>query len=132
MRWAALIVFFLLRVAGLPVCGSAKVHRRRADMAGFNAFRKTYRPVEALTIMEFYNRIYYYFKELLVTILLFFPAYLRYFKKRPKVRLFMGDAGGARDWGTGCFTSCARPGVIFRHGFWNALADVSIVRGFTH
>ncbi len=117
VRWLALILFFLLRVAGLTVWGAKVIAVAR--MAGFNAFRNTYRPFEALTIMEFYNRIYYYFKELLVTFF-FFPAYLRYFKKRPKVRLFMATlaAAGLGNW---MFHFLRDQELIFRHGFWAAL-----------
>ena len=117
MRWAALTVFFLLRVAVLTVWGAKVIAIAR--MAGFNAFRNTYRPFESPTIMEFYNRIYYYFKELLVTFF-FFPAYLRYFKKRPKLRLFMATlaAAGLGNW---LFHFLRDQELIFRHGFWNAL-----------
>ena len=54
---------------------------------GFRVFRNTYRPLLATSIVEFWNRLYYYFKELLVQFF-FFPAYLRWFKKNPRLRIF--------------------------------------------
>ena len=35
-------------------------------LCGFNVFRNTYKPLLAETMVEFWNRYYYYFKELLV------------------------------------------------------------------
>ena len=114
MRWAALVLFFLLRIAFLTVWGAKIIAVAR--MAGFNAFRNTYRPLEAPTIAEYYNRIYYYFKELLVTFF-FYPTYLRYFKKWPRVRLFAATlaAAGAGNW---LFHLLRDQDLILRDGFW--------------
>ena len=54
---------------------------------GFNVFRNTYKPLLAKSIVDFWNRYYYYFKEMLVE-LFFFPTYVRYFRTRPKLRMF--------------------------------------------
>jgi len=54
---------------------------------GFNVFRNTYKPLVAESIIDFWNRYYYYFKELLVEFF-FYPTYLRYFRTRPKLRMF--------------------------------------------
>ena len=54
---------------------------------GFNAFRNTYKPLLSESIIDFWNRYYYYFKELLVEFF-FYPTYLRYFRTRPKLRMF--------------------------------------------
>ncbi len=56
-------------------------------MTGFRAFRNTYRPFRARTIAEFWNRYYYYFKELLVEFF-FYPAFARYFKGHRRLRIF--------------------------------------------
>jgi hypothetical protein len=50
-------------------------------------FRNTYKPLLAETIVEFWNRYYYYFKELLVNFF-FFPTFTRYFKQSPRLRVF--------------------------------------------
>jgi len=33
---------------------------------GFNVFRNTYKPLLAETVVDFWNRYYYYFKELMM------------------------------------------------------------------
>jgi hypothetical protein len=53
---------------------------------GFNVFRNTYKPLLSESIVEFWNRYYYYFKELMVEFF-FLPAYLRYFRNRPALRI---------------------------------------------
>ena len=56
-------------------------------LAGFNVFRNTYKPLLAESIVDFWNRFQYYFKELL-TEFFFFPTYLRYFRTNPNLRMF--------------------------------------------
>jgi hypothetical protein len=53
---------------------------------GFNVFRNTYKPLLAETVVEFWNRYYYYFKEVMMEFF-FFPTYVRYFRKRPGLRI---------------------------------------------
>jgi len=55
-------------------------------LAGFRLLRNTYRPLESRSVAEFWNRYYYYFKELMVDFF-FYPVYMRCFKKRPRVRI---------------------------------------------
>jgi len=57
---------------------------------GFNIFRNTYKPLLAESIVEFWNRYYYYFKELLVNFF-FMPTFMqlsRTMKNQPRLRLF--------------------------------------------
>ncbi len=54
---------------------------------GFYVFRNTYKPLLAETIVGFWNRYYYYFKELLVEFF-FYPTFASWFRKSPKLRLF--------------------------------------------
>jgi hypothetical protein len=56
-------------------------------MAGFRALRNTYAPLSSRTIAEYWNRYYFYFKELLVD-MFFYPTFIRCFKKRPRLRIF--------------------------------------------
>ncbi len=56
-------------------------------LGGFHVFRNTYKPLLAETIVEFWNRYYYYFKELLVNFF-FFPVFTRHFKRHPRFRMF--------------------------------------------
>lgn len=61
---------------------------------GFRAFRNTYRPLLATTLVDFWNRFYFYFKELLVEFF-FFPTYLKAFKSRPRLRIFAATMAAA-------------------------------------
>jgi hypothetical protein len=61
---------------------------------GYNVFRNTYRPLLAQSIVEFWNRFYYYFKELMVEFF-FFPTYAAYFKTRPRLRMFVAIMAAA-------------------------------------
>jgi hypothetical protein len=54
---------------------------------GFNVFRNTYKPLLAESIVDFWNRYHYYFKELLVEFF-FFPTYVRRFRRWQKLRIF--------------------------------------------
>lgn len=57
---------------------------------GFNVFRNTYKPLLAESIVEFWNRYYYYFKEILATFF-FLPTFTQLGKKLrnwPHLRLF--------------------------------------------
>ena len=53
---------------------------------GFNVFRNTYKPLLAETVVEFWNRFYYYFKELLAQFF-FFPAFASFSRMPPTIRL---------------------------------------------
>ncbi|MDP2603668.1 MAG: hypothetical protein Q8S00_13900 [Deltaproteobacteria bacterium] len=53
---------------------------------GFNVFRNTYKPLLAESVLEFWSRYYYYFKELMVEFF-FLPTYLRRFRERPVLRI---------------------------------------------
>jgi hypothetical protein len=82
--WASILVGFI----GSLISFSAFGHRIIAccRMAGFNALRNTYRPLSSRTVAEFFNRYYFYFKELLVDVF-FYPFFLKYFKKNHKLRM---------------------------------------------
>lgn len=63
-------------------------------MCGFKALRNTYRPFASKTIAEFWNRYFYYFKELLVEFF-FYPAFFSLFKKRPLLRMYAATMAAA-------------------------------------
>jgi hypothetical protein len=92
MCWASLITAFLEEVFYIAVWGHRIVACCR--MAGFNALRNTYRPLSARTIAEFWNRYYFYFKELLAD-MFFYPVFLNYFKKRKKLRIAVATFAAA-------------------------------------
>jgi hypothetical protein len=88
----ALVVAFLRALVDVSVWGHGIVAGAR--MAGFKALRNTYRPLESRTIAEFWNRYYHYFKELLVDFF-FFPAFVRCFKRHPRIRLLFATWAAA-------------------------------------
>jgi hypothetical protein len=92
MNWAILVIDFLYFI--LYVAFSTHIIIAIIRMCGFNALRNTYRPLASKTIAEFWNRYFYYFKELLVE-LFFYPTFFRYFKKRPRMRMYMATMAAA-------------------------------------
>jgi hypothetical protein len=83
--WAAVVANFSRKM--LFITGYGHFIIAVCRFAGFQALRNTRRPLSSTTISEFYNRLYYYFKELLVE-MFFFPTYLRCFRDRPRLRIF--------------------------------------------
>jgi hypothetical protein len=88
-------------------------------MAGFNALRNTYNPLAATSIADFYNRVYYYFKELLVDFF-FYPAYFRYFKDRPRLRIFFATLAAA-GFGNLLYHILASISLAFQVGAWRLI-----------
>jgi hypothetical protein len=58
-----------------------------ARLAGFRLPRSTWRPLGSKTLMEYFNRFHYYFKELLVDFF-FVPTFFKVFRSHPRLRLF--------------------------------------------
>jgi hypothetical protein len=90
--WAAVYVGLVTQVLALAVRGHKIVGVLR--LFGFNVFRNTYKPLLAPSLVEFWNRYYYYFKELLVDFF-FFPIYVRYFRGSPRLRIFAATVAAA-------------------------------------
>jgi len=83
--WASLLVELVDRTLVIAILGHVIIGVLR--LFGFSVFRNTYKPLLAESILEFWNRFYYYFKELLVE-LFFFPTFVGTFKRRPELRMF--------------------------------------------
>jgi hypothetical protein len=83
--WAALYAELVRRVLKLAAGGHVVVAVLR--LAGFHVFRNTYKPLLAESVVDFWNRYFYYFKELLAEFF-FFPTFVRWFKQRPRLRMF--------------------------------------------
>jgi hypothetical protein len=120
--WASLIVSFLEDLLFISIIGHRIVACVR--MAGFNALRNTYRPLSSRSIAEFWNRYYYYFKELLVEFF-FYPAFLRFFKKRRKLRLVFATFAAAF-FGNIFYHFFQRLDFIVQLGFWHSLAGFHV------
>lgn len=83
--WASLVAYFVEDVLNMAVWGGAIIACAR--MAGFRLLRNTYRPLQSTTLAEFWNRYYFYYKELLVDHF-FYPVFLRYFRGNRRLRVF--------------------------------------------
>lgn len=92
MNWIILVVDFLYFI--LYVAFSTHMIIAIIRMCGFNALRNTYKPLASKSIAEFWNRYFYYFKELLVEFF-FYPAFFRYFKNRPHLRMYTATMAAA-------------------------------------
>ncbi|HEV2964448.1 MAG TPA: hypothetical protein VG649_21650 [Candidatus Angelobacter sp.] len=92
VNWASLLGDFLEGLLWFAVWGHIVIATCR--MAGFRALRNTYAPLSSRTVAEYWNRYYYYFKELLVD-MFFYPTFVRYFKRSPKLRIFFATFAAA-------------------------------------
>jgi hypothetical protein len=119
LRWGSLILAFIELVLTISIMGHRFIACCR--MAGFNALRNTYGPLYSTTIAEFFNRFYYYFKELLVD-LFFYPAFLRYWKKRRRLRLAFATFAAAFV-GNGFYHFTRDWQIIRDMGPWKALVN---------
>ena len=84
-RWLALI----LEVAtySLNFALWAALFIGIARLAGYRLPRGSWRPLQSRTLMDYFNRFHYYFKELLVD-LFFMPTFFTLFKRHPRLRMF--------------------------------------------
>jgi hypothetical protein len=82
--WASLLTGFVDSVLRTAIWGNTVVAGCR--LAGFKLLRNSYRPLESRTVVDFWNRYYYYFKELIADFF-FYPVYMRCFKQHPRVRM---------------------------------------------
>ena len=89
-------------------------------MAGFNALRNTYRPLSSRTIADFWNRYYFYFKELMVDFF-FYPVFLNYFKTNKKVRMAVATFAAA-GFGNAFYHYIFYLSYISELGLWRSLA----------
>ncbi|WP_063683090.1 hypothetical protein [Bradyrhizobium stylosanthis] len=83
--WASLVSFFVEDLLGMTVFGGVIVATAR--LAGFRLLRNTWRPLESTTLADFWNRYYFYYKELLVDHF-FYPTFIRCFRGHRRLRMF--------------------------------------------
>lgn len=117
INWAVVLVDFIKAMLTLSIWGHIIIATCR--MAGFKALRNTWSPLQSKTIAEFWNRYYYYFKELLVEFF-FYPTFLRFFKTRPRLRLFMATMAAA-GLGNMLYHFFRDIHIIMELGIWGAL-----------
>ena len=82
--WAAVLFSTVHTSLAVAVWGHKIIGLAR--LAGFRLPRNMVRPLESRTLAEFWNRFYFYFKELLVDFF-YIPAFLSVFKKSPRLRI---------------------------------------------
>ena len=117
VNWASLALYLAVDLLDISIFGHVAVAGAR--MAGFKALRNTHRPLESRSIADFWNRYYFYFKELLLDFF-FFPTYMRWFKKHPRLRLFFATFVAA-GLGNFLYHWLADPAGIVTWGFWGSL-----------
>lgn len=83
-NWSSLIYNYFLDLVVIAIWGHFIVAVIR--MIGYRIPRNTRNPLASRTLAEFWNRYFFYFKELLVDFF-FYPTFVRYFKKTPKLRI---------------------------------------------
>ncbi|MBP9145255.1 MAG: hypothetical protein KBF21_12480 [Thermoanaerobaculia bacterium] len=92
VNWGAM--FLELALAGLKLSIWGHQFIAVARISGFQARRNTYKPFLATSVSEFFNRYYYYFKELLVDCF-FYPVFYALPRRRPKTALFVATLAAA-------------------------------------
>ena len=125
--WASLTGSFVLLVITLTIWGHTIVGGLR--LLGFKALRNTYAPFRARSIAEFWNRIYFYFKELLVDHF-YYPVYLRYFKRFPRVRTVFATFAAAC-FGNAFYHFVRDVNYVAELGLWRALAGFQVYLFYT-
>jgi len=120
--WSALVTRFFVDLLSLAGAGHLVISVCR--MAGYRALRNSWRPLRSTSIAEFWNRYFYYFKELLVDFF-FYPVYLRYFKGHPRLRLFAATLCAAC-FGNVLFHYLDSVAYISEHGPWQTLLSMKV------
>jgi hypothetical protein len=123
LRWACQILAYFELIFAFSIFGHRIIAVCR--MAGFNALRNTYRPLSATTIMEFFNRFYYYFKELLVDFF-FYPAFLRYWKRHKRIRMIFATFAAAF-FGNSLYHLMRDWQIVRDGGLWKAIASYQVL-----
>ncbi len=122
INWMALLANFTTNIIHISIWGHVIIATCR--MAGYRALRNTYKPLQSASIADFWNRYYYYFKELLVDNF-FYPAFLRYFKKSPRKRLFFATLAAA-GFGNVLYHYLRDIEVIMKLGLFQALISFHV------
>lgn len=84
LNWISLLSNYFLDLIIIATWGHFIVAIVR--MCGYRIPRNTVNPLASRTLAEFWNRYFFYFKELLVDFF-FYPAFVRFFKTSPKLRI---------------------------------------------
>jgi hypothetical protein len=122
VRWESQILAFFEFILSFSILGHRWIASCR--MAGYNALRNTYRPLSSTTISQFFNRFYYYFKELLVDFF-FYPTFLRYWKGHRRLRIVFATFAAAF-FGIAFFHFTRDWQFIRDDGLWGAILNYQV------
>jgi hypothetical protein len=125
--WATLVAYFLERLLTLTFDGGVVIACVR--MAGFAALRNTWRPLQARSIADFWNRYFFYFKEMLVDFF-FYPTFVRVFKRHTNARIVAATFVAA-GFGNMEFHFLRNPQFIVQLGLWRAVAGFQVYAFYT-
>ena len=90
--WFTVLLGFLYIVLRYAVIGHIAVGVLR--LSGFNIFRNTYKPLLSESILDFWSRFNYYFKEAMVEFF-FYPTFLWCRRVNAKLRMFLAVSAAA-------------------------------------
>ena len=122
MAWASLIAHFAGALVG--IAGYSDLLIACCRMAGFDALRGSYRPLQSQSLGEFWNRYNFYFKELMVEFF-FFPVFTRYFKSYRRIRLLAATTA-AETLGNMVFHFFRDFRFVADMGLWPALVGFQV------
>ncbi len=125
VAWASVYLDLIRATLSLAIWGHVIVGGLR--LLGFNVFRNTYKPLLAESIVDFWSRYYFYFKELLVEFF-FYPTYLRSTWAGLRTRLFLAVFAAAF-FGNMYYHVLAHPETVLNFdlvGFWEQWGPRSI------
>ncbi|MEI7613675.1 MAG: hypothetical protein WCK63_12245 [Betaproteobacteria bacterium] len=83
--WSSII--FETTIAALSLAAGSHKIIGIARLAGFRLPRNMCRPLQSRTLAEFWNRYYFYFKELMVDFF-YIPTFMKMLRNQPRFRLF--------------------------------------------
>jgi hypothetical protein len=119
--WIVLLAEFVRATLRMAIHGHVVIGILR--MAGFRVFRNTYKPLLSRTIVEFWNRYYYYFKELLVDFF-FYPVFMATGGRTRQVRIALAVLAAAT-FGNLYFHLVRDHAEYFFHGPWTMVDRVA-------
>lgn len=112
--WLSIYVELVRRALQVAILGHGVVGVFR--LFGFNIFRNTYKPLLAQTVSQFWARLEFYYKELLVDFF-FLPTFARWFRKWPALRMFAAVFAAAVVGNMYCHLIDLDAGVLALHDF---------------
>ncbi len=112
--WFAIYLELIRRVLQVAILGHGVVGVFR--LFGFHIFRNTYKPLLSETISQFWARLEFYYKELLVDFF-FLPTFSRWFRRWPALRTFAAVFAAAVVGNTYCHLIDLDQGVLVLQDF---------------